>query len=170
MECRDGTDELCPTPPPGPFTMGNYQAQVVHQHRRSPSGGPRVFVTSLTVFRRLLQKDVTCQRPLNGLCMEHVHRWVMELVSMPGTRVAMNQHPSAIFIGDALGLDFLNSVATPVDTPIDWIDNGEGLLDWLEQAQLVPADALASVRAQALPGEFDKVADQARHLREWFRG
>ena len=40
------------------------------------------------------------------------------------------------------GLDFLNSIATPVDTPIDWIDDGEGLLSWLEQAQLLPADAL----------------------------
>jgi predicted RNA-binding Zn ribbon-like protein len=82
----------------------------------------------------------------------------------------MNPRLSAIFVGDALGLDFLNSIATPVDTPIDWIDDGDGLLNWLEQAQLVPADALKSIRGQALPGELDKVADQARSLREWFRG
>jgi predicted RNA-binding Zn ribbon-like protein len=82
----------------------------------------------------------------------------------------MDQRLPAIFVGDALGLDFLNSIATPVDTPIDWIDDGEGLLNWLEQAQLVPADALKSIRRQALPGEIDKIADQARNLREWFRG
>jgi predicted RNA-binding Zn ribbon-like protein len=82
----------------------------------------------------------------------------------------MGGRPPGIFVGDALGLDFLNSIATPVDTPIDWIQDGEGLLSWLEQAQLVPADALKTVRAQALPGELDKVADQARSLREWFRG
>jgi len=76
----------------------------------------------------------------------------------------------ALFVGDAPGLDFLNSIATPLDTPVDWIDDGEGLLDWLQQARLVPAEALATIRAQALPGELDKVADQARHLREWFRG
>lgn len=76
----------------------------------------------------------------------------------------------ALFVGDAPGLDFLNSIATPLDTPVDWIDDGEGLLDWLGQARLVPAEALATIRAQALPGEIDKVADQARHLREWFRG
>jgi predicted RNA-binding Zn ribbon-like protein len=82
----------------------------------------------------------------------------------------MGERPPAIFVGDALGLDFLNSVATPVaDTPVDWIDDGEGLLNWLEQAQLAPPDALENVRAQALPGELDKVADQARNLREWFR-
>jgi predicted RNA-binding Zn ribbon-like protein len=78
--------------------------------------------------------------------------------------------PPAIFIADSLGLDFLNSLATPVDTPIDWLDNGDGLLKWLAQAELVPADALNELRARAAPGELDKVADQARALREWFRG
>lgn len=77
--------------------------------------------------------------------------------------------PPAIFVGDAAGLDFLNSVATPVDTPVDWIGDGEGLLGWLEQARLVPADVLQGIRAKALPGELDKVADQARQLREWCR-
>jgi predicted RNA-binding Zn ribbon-like protein len=75
----------------------------------------------------------------------------------------------AIFIADAPALDFLNSIATPVDTPIDWIGSGEGLLDWLEQAEMVPAETLNAVRVQAAPGELDKVADQARNLREWFR-
>jgi predicted RNA-binding Zn ribbon-like protein len=33
----------------------------------------------------------------------------------------------------------------------------------------VPADALNELKARAMPGELDKVADQARALREWFR-
>ena len=78
--------------------------------------------------------------------------------------------PPAMFVADSPGLDFLNSVATPVDTPIDWIDDGDGLIDWLEQAKLVPADELHAFRAGAKPGELDKVADRARALREWFRG
>lgn len=77
--------------------------------------------------------------------------------------------PEALFLADAVGLDFLNSIATPADTPIDWIDSGDGLLSWLEQARLVPAETLAALKAQALPGELDGVAAQARHLREWFR-
>ncbi|MGM4908844.1 CGNR zinc finger domain-containing protein [Rhizobium sp. 768_B6_N1_8] len=81
----------------------------------------------------------------------------------------MDNHSPALFLGDALALDFLNSVATPVDTPVDWIEDGEGLLRWLEQANLVPRETLESLRAQALPGELDNVADQARNLREWFR-
>jgi predicted RNA-binding Zn ribbon-like protein len=76
----------------------------------------------------------------------------------------------AIFIADSLGLDFLNSIATPVDTPVDWLDSGDGFLAWLAQAKLVPADALDEVKVRAMPGELDKVADQARALREWFRG
>ena len=76
---------------------------------------------------------------------------------------------SAIFIADAPALDFLNSVATPVDTEVDWIENGEGFLGWLEQAQLVPPDALRALRARAKPAEFDGVAAQARTLRKWFR-
>ena len=75
----------------------------------------------------------------------------------------------AIFIADAIGLDFLNSIATPVDVPIDWIDGGAGLLAWLDQAQLVPRAALDAIRERALPGELDNVAAQARDLREWFR-
>ena len=81
-----------------------------------------------------------------------------------------SKRPPAIFVADALGLDFLNSVATPVDAEIDWIDGGDGLLAWLAQAQLVPAETLQTLRAQAMPNEFDNVAAQARSLREWFRG
>jgi predicted RNA-binding Zn ribbon-like protein len=81
----------------------------------------------------------------------------------------MSPKPPAIFITDSAGLNFLNSIATPVDTEIDWISDGEGLLSWLEQAHLVPADVLNAMRKQAKPGEIDRVAAQARSLREWFR-
>jgi len=76
----------------------------------------------------------------------------------------------AMFIADSLGLDFLNSVATPIDTPVDWLGDGDGLIDWLAQAKLVPAQELEALKAQAKPGELDRVAGQARDLREWFRG
>lgn len=81
----------------------------------------------------------------------------------------MTQPMPAFFLADSLGLDFLNSVATPVDTPIDWLEDGEGLLGWLQQAQLVPEAVLRSARERAIPGEIDRLAGQARALREWFR-
>ena len=82
----------------------------------------------------------------------------------------MSQPTPALFLADSLGLDFLNSVATPVDTPVDWLEDGDGLLRWLEQAQLVPQEVLRSARERAIPGEIDRLAGQARALREWFRG
>jgi predicted RNA-binding Zn ribbon-like protein len=80
------------------------------------------------------------------------------------------RRPPPILISGSLGLDFLNTLATPVDTQVDWIDDGDGLLAWLEQARLVPAKDLKALKARAMPGEFDAVAAQARSLREWFRG
>jgi predicted RNA-binding Zn ribbon-like protein len=76
----------------------------------------------------------------------------------------------AIFIADAAGLDFLNSIATPVDKEVDWISDGEGLLAWLEQSELVPRAALKEIRIRSTAAELDDVAARARGLREWFRG
>jgi predicted RNA-binding Zn ribbon-like protein len=76
----------------------------------------------------------------------------------------------ALFIAGDPALDFLNSVATPVDVPVEWLDDADGLLSWLAQAQLVPAAVLRQLRSHSSPGELNKVAEQARNLREWFRG
>jgi predicted RNA-binding Zn ribbon-like protein len=95
----------------------------------------------------------------------------MEIMVPPPAQVALMSMPApALFIADARGLDFLNSIATPQDAPVDWIADGKGLMDWLRQAELAPADVLDDMAAQALPGELDRVAGQARSLREWFRG
>jgi predicted RNA-binding Zn ribbon-like protein len=77
--------------------------------------------------------------------------------------------PPALFVGGAPALDFLNSVATLAGKPLDWLADGDGLFDWLRQAALVPEADLKALRADALPGELDSVAAQARSLREWFR-
>jgi predicted RNA-binding Zn ribbon-like protein len=82
----------------------------------------------------------------------------------------MSHHPPALFLADSRGLDFLNSVATPVDTEVDWIADGEGFLDWLAQAKFVPANVLKEIKARATRSELDRVAAQARDLREWCRG
>jgi predicted RNA-binding Zn ribbon-like protein len=78
--------------------------------------------------------------------------------------------PPPIFIADAIGLDFLNSVAVPIDTEVEWIGSGKDLIAWLQAAEIVPPEILAALRKTAMPGEFDTVASQARKLREWFRG
>jgi predicted RNA-binding Zn ribbon-like protein len=80
------------------------------------------------------------------------------------------QHTPAIFIAGDPALDFLNSVATPIDVPVEWLGDGEGLLSWLQQAHLISAPVLKEVRSRSRPDQLDKVAEQARNLREWFRG
>jgi predicted RNA-binding Zn ribbon-like protein len=74
-----------------------------------------------------------------------------------------------MFIAGDPGLDFLNSIGTPVEEVVEWIATGEDLLAWLEQADLVPGDAATTIRTNCFPGELDAVASQARALREWFR-
>jgi predicted RNA-binding Zn ribbon-like protein len=78
--------------------------------------------------------------------------------------------PPPIFIGDSPGIDFLNSTATPVDSPVEWLATGEDFVRWLARADLVPASALSTLSRRSLPGALDATAAQARGLREWFRG
>ncbi|TAI67388.1 ABATE domain-containing protein [Bradyrhizobium sp. Leo170] len=75
----------------------------------------------------------------------------------------------AFFIADNPGLDFLNSIAVPVDVKVEWLASGDDLLAWLKQAGLVPDEVLNAFRKSALPGELDAIAAQARALRDWFK-
>jgi predicted RNA-binding Zn ribbon-like protein len=77
--------------------------------------------------------------------------------------------PDPFFIAGAFGLDFLNSIATPIDKPVEWLASGEDLLQWMERAGLITGEIADSFRASALPGELDAAAERARGLREWFR-
>lgn len=80
----------------------------------------------------------------------------------------MSKNPPAFFIAEARGLDFLNSIATPVDTPVDWIGDGRGFIDWLRQADLAPVGDLDDIVGRATPEQLDQVAARARDLRQWF--
>ena len=75
-----------------------------------------------------------------------------------------------MFIAGPLGIDFLNSVAIPVDSVVDWISNGEDYLDWLRQAELLTTNDISIIKSHFSVGELDEIARRARELREWFRG
>jgi predicted RNA-binding Zn ribbon-like protein len=79
------------------------------------------------------------------------------------------KRPAPFFIGDDLALDFLNSVAAPAGRKIDWLEDGEDLIAWLERARAMPPDIAAYFRKAATPRALDTVAAQGRELREWFR-
>jgi predicted RNA-binding Zn ribbon-like protein len=75
-----------------------------------------------------------------------------------------------MFIADAPSLDFLNSVAVPTNTEVEWLAAGDDLLAWLDQARLVQPGVLEAMRRNAASEELDALAAEARALREWFRG
>jgi predicted RNA-binding Zn ribbon-like protein len=77
---------------------------------------------------------------------------------------------SAVFIADAQGLDFLNSARASSDGPIDWLQNGEALLRWLEQSAIEPPESIQWLQAHWSAAELDAIAGQARELRAWFGG
>jgi predicted RNA-binding Zn ribbon-like protein len=79
------------------------------------------------------------------------------------------KRPPPLFIADNPGLDFLNSMAVPVDTEVEWLASGEDLLAWIKQAGLVPDEVLTALRRSAVGGELDAIAAQARALRDWFK-
>lgn len=81
----------------------------------------------------------------------------------------IDMHPSPLFLADSHALDFLNTLTAPMDEEVEWLGDGRQLLAWLEAAGLVDPAVLQEVRASATPEELDKVAAQARSLREWFR-
>lgn len=74
-----------------------------------------------------------------------------------------------IGLGDDPALDFVNSIATPQQEPVEFLTDGQAYLDWLERAGLIePADATAARRLFS-PAQLVAVAEEAVALREWLR-
>jgi hypothetical protein len=77
--------------------------------------------------------------------------------------------PSSRFIADSPVLDFLNALDRYWrERPASDCDS-DALLQWIEEAELVPADAIQILRANAGPGELEAVTVQATALGAWFR-
>ena len=76
--------------------------------------------------------------------------------------------PAPFFLGEHPAMDFLNTVASPRGEPIEWIESGRDLVEWLERAGMMPA-AVAKRFTRTERSQLDRVAREARALREWFR-
>lgn len=77
--------------------------------------------------------------------------------------------PPAFFVGEHPALDFLNTIATPRDVPVEWLADGNDLIDWLQQAKLIEAADAARIRETG-SAALDEVAQRAREFRDWLRG
>jgi predicted RNA-binding Zn ribbon-like protein len=82
---------------------------------------------------------------------------------------AIETLPPPLLVGEHLALDFLNSIATPVDLPVDWLQSGPHFLDWLEQAGVFESRAIAEYQKAHSTRTLDKTAARARDFREWLR-
>jgi len=76
--------------------------------------------------------------------------------------------PDAFFVGDHLAMDFLNTIASPYGEPIEWLNSGSDLLDWLQHAGVIDAKIAKRFRSENTRA-LDDVAAEARVLREWLR-
>lgn len=81
------------------------------------------------------------------------------------TQLEADRPRSRVFTAGSAGLDYLNSLASPVAE----LRDGDAFLDWLERAQLLSHDAATAIRKTARLCELDAVAAQARALGEWFQ-
>jgi predicted RNA-binding Zn ribbon-like protein len=76
--------------------------------------------------------------------------------------------PPAYFVGEHLALDFLNTTAMPRGAPIEWLEDGKDLVDWLERAGTIEPAAAARIGGSG-GDALDEVARQAREFRRWLR-
>lgn len=77
--------------------------------------------------------------------------------------------PEPFFIADNAALDFLNSVAAPWGKHIEWIENGQDLVDWLQKSNMISMDDANILKKKYSEKSLDDAADKARKLRDWFR-
>jgi predicted RNA-binding Zn ribbon-like protein len=81
--------------------------------------------------------------------------------------IAATARPEPLFVGDHLAIDFLNTVATPEGGAIDWLTDGSDLIDWLARAGAIETEVAGRFRPDPA---LDRVAGEARALRDWLRG
>ena len=84
--------------------------------------------------------------------------------------MAIDERPDAFFVAEHTALDFLNTRCAPSGTEFDWLSDGQDLVNWLRQANLLTDEEYAHVKKALSKAALDKTAKAARALREWMRG
>ena len=80
-----------------------------------------------------------------------------------------NDRMEAMFVGEHPALDFLNSVAAPKGTVIDWLGTETDLLDWLDRSGLCEAGELRRIQKEAQAGELSAALKEIHDFREVLR-
>jgi predicted RNA-binding Zn ribbon-like protein len=80
-----------------------------------------------------------------------------------------DHRPDILFVGEHLALDFLNTVASPHGKPIEWLRDGNDLVNWLQRAGAFDADIAAHFLIKDQNSRLNEIVEEARTLREWLR-
>ena len=98
-------------------------------------------------------------------------RSMMQATSLKPTSGILRWHglPPPMRVGDHLALDFLNSIAAPRGTSIEWLGSGHNLLAWLTNAGALDAASAQRLASFKPSSRLEEVAVEAKALREFFR-
>lgn len=78
--------------------------------------------------------------------------------------------PPPFLIAGHLAIDFVNSRATPDGVTTDWLHDGGSMLGWCGAVSLFSENSLRELQRTVAPAILDRVAGEARELRELLRG
>ena len=77
--------------------------------------------------------------------------------------------PAPYVIADHKGVELMNSIGARYGTEMDWLQNGDELLHWMQAVALLTVDEAKSVRKALDQAALDDAARQLRDLREQLR-
>jgi predicted RNA-binding Zn ribbon-like protein len=75
-----------------------------------------------------------------------------------------------VFLGGHPAIDFLNTTFSPEGITVETIGDGESLLRWMVEANLLDTPTAASIRRRNSVTTLDAVAADARKVRAWVTG
>lgn len=78
--------------------------------------------------------------------------------------------PPPFLIAGHFAIDFVNSRATPDGVTIDWLQDGESMLEWCGAVSLFSEASLRELQRSVAPALLGRVAAEARELRDLLRG
>jgi hypothetical protein len=81
-------------------------------------------------------------------------------------KMQSQDRPPPIIVGDSAALDFLNTVAAPRATQIEWLGNGFDLLDWLVQSGLCSEEEVSHLRLDAVRSDLERATQDIRGFRD----
>lgn len=77
--------------------------------------------------------------------------------------------PAPIVVGGHVALDFLNTIASPQDEPIEYLSNGAAFVRWLVASGVIDGREAGALLRRFSAADLDAAARRAVALREWLR-